>query len=43
MSLKLRGVECMGCGYPSAIVYFDLRYRGTRSRCPKCGADYPES
>ncbi|MGQ0794846.1 MAG: hypothetical protein ACT4N5_01505 [Nitrosopumilaceae archaeon] len=43
MSLKLKGVECIGCGYQSAIVYFDARYHGLRSRCPKCGGDYPES
>ena len=43
MSLKLKVVHCVGCGYPSAIVYYDFRYHGMRSRCPKCDSDYPES
>jgi len=43
MQVKFKHVECSGCSYPTAIVYYDERYHGLRSRCPLCGSDYPES
>jgi len=36
-------VECLSCGFERAIVYYDERYHGLRSRCTRCDADYPES
>ena len=33
--------ECLGCGSQDTIIAFEVKYRGLRGTCRKCGANCP--
>ncbi len=35
--------ECLGCGSQDTTIAFEVKYRGLRGTCRKCGANWPES
>ena len=34
---------CQGCGYTSALIYYESKYNGFRGRCPSCYCNWAES
>lgn len=41
--IHLTKTRCSTCGNEEAIIVEDAKYNGLRGKCPKCGADWPES